>query len=102
MGKSATCKSIDKIEVEETGSFEYYLESLTIQGLGNENYRTENITKLLFDNGYRFKFQCPLMTNELTAHGPTYAACSVCNKHVSIVNDIEDFNDKIAKGLCVL
>ena len=41
------------------------------------------------------------MTNELKGNGHTHATCSVCKKRVSIVNDIEDFNDKIDKGLCV-
>ena len=90
-------KSVDKIEYAEP-HIELYLDDIILRAR-----KSANISKLLFDNGYQFKFHCPLMTNELidSRWTDTYATCDVCKRRVSIVNDIEDFNDKIDKGMCV-
>ena len=77
-------------------------------GSGYLESNTKAITKngidqVLLDNGYEFKFECPLLTSEMKKyHGDDKSVdCSVCSKKVYIVNDIEDFDKKIKEGKCV-
>ena len=65
--------------------------------------RKYDINQVLIDNGYKFQFECPLLTSEMNKlHGDDKSVdCSVCSKKVHIVNDIEDFNKKINDSKCV-
>ena len=64
-------------------------------------HKNIDVNKILLDNGYQFKFECPLRVTEMQHLSSYQSFCSVCAKNVKIVNDIEDFNAQIERGECV-
>ena len=70
---------------------------------GKDSKPDYDIDEILLNNGYKFTFECPLITSEMQKNSidDKSVFCQVCTKRVSIVNDIEDFNTKIDQGSCV-
>ena len=100
-----------KLIVKMTGSNGNIDMRLYDQKRGNMKYRKHRMTdaveqdidvnRILLDNGYEFKFECPLRVTEMQHSRSDQAFCRVCAKNVKIVNDIEDFNAQIEQGECV-
>ena len=70
---------------------------------GKDSKPDYDIDEILLNNGYKFTFECPLITSEMQKNSidDKSVFCQVCTKRVSIVNDIEDFDTKIDQGSCV-
>lgn len=71
-------------------------------------HRTKNLLpasfneKVLVENCFEWEFQCPAVLSKMTrTSDPETDFCSVCNKNVYLVHNIEDLHQRVAAKQCV-